>query len=332
MKIKSLIRTMGKITTPSCTEFEIDPETGKSKVNKDDEKSFTAGEHSLFITDEIGHGNEVRIEKDGINALIQLGVLPVETLPATESIVVDLTDPQKYKLYDVWIGDFMTKYENSAACQSINNMLKEFRNAKPEDKIYFHIDSCGGSIDEGLQFMYEARKYFTPENIATEVANKAYSMGSMLMTIGALRIGTQDSSIMLHDYVMGTNGQGQSLKDISEHAEERFNSLTKSLYVETGYMTNAEWERFKDGKEFWLSSKKAAERGLLTHVILRNGDIVTSEDFIKICNGVPTEEEATILEAQEKAEKASAKKKKAAAKKIKKAKADKLTKKKSKKA
>jgi hypothetical protein len=136
---------------------------------------------------------------------------------------------------------------------------------------------------------------------------------------------------MLHDYAMGTNGQGQSLKDISEHAEERFNSLTKSLYVETGYMTNAEWERFKDGKEFWLSSKKAAERGLLTHVILRNGDIVTSEDFIKICNGVPTEEEATILEAQEKAEKASAKKKKAAAKKIKKAKADKLTKKKSKK-
>jgi ATP-dependent protease ClpP protease subunit len=306
-----------KPTQSDMPEFEIDPETGKLKLEKDDGKSFSAGEHSLFVTDEMGPGNEVMIDAEGISALVQLGVMPPEAAQNTDGILVDMAGPQKYKHYDVWIGDFMTKYESSATCQNLNKLLRELSKANPEDKVYFHIDSHGGSIDEGLQFMYEARKYFEPENIATEVSSKAYSMGSMLMTIGDVRIGTEDGSIMLHDYAAGMGGQGQKIKDFSEHAEERFNSLTKSLYVDAGYMTNAEWERFKDGKEFWLSSEKAAKRGLLTHIILRSGNIVSAEDFLRICAGEPTEEEAAILAvtAAAEAEQAKAEKKAANAKK-----------------
>ena len=276
--------------------------TSSTEKKDDDVKTFTAGEHSLFITEEIRPGQEIAVDKAGMAAMVAAGLFPPEAA-GVDNLVLDLVGPQKVKKYELWIGDMMTSYDGNSSVNNLQRMLKELRSANPEDVCEVYIDSNGGSIDEGLRLMYAIQETFAKENIKTIISAKGYSMGSQLLTIGSTRVGIEDGAIMLHDYATGTGGSGQSIKDYVEHTEARFNALTKALYVEPGYMTQAEWDRYKDGKEFWLTTIQAAERGLLTEVILREGNTVTAEEYVIFINGSKEPKKVTKKKPAKKAPK-----------------------------
>jgi len=222
---------------------KADKETDKNK----DSTTFTAGEHSLFIL----------------------------KVTATKKVAA-------HNIYTLYLGDFETQ-EYSDGCTRLNKMLHELKKAnKSKDLIICEIDSNGGYIDEGLRFMAIIKQYFDKSNITTIINAKGYSMGSHLFIIGGKRITIEDGALMLHTYVAGNYGKGINIKDYVEHTEERFNTLAKEQYVTPGYMNTTEFEDYKKGVEFWLTTKGMVKRGVATHVILRDGNTVTAKEYNKL--------------------------------------------------
>jgi ATP-dependent protease ClpP protease subunit len=279
-------------TPPSSTsEQDIDEMIGQVLGGQEDpstkEKTMSAGYHTLTIKKEEVKGQELIIDAENVEAMKKSGALPESFEHEYISMELPPTDVD-HDIYELYVGDFMTKAFGEMMTMSditnLNLMLNAIKKGKAEDEIAISIDSNGGSIDEGLRLMYAIRRTFLPESITTILAPKGYSMGSHMFLIGQTRIIYEDSAIMLHDYSTGYGGKGTQIKDYIEHSEERLNKLTYTSYVTPGYITKEEYAEYKIGKELWFTADAMIERGMATHVILRDGTVITAEEFKELAS------------------------------------------------
>ena len=258
---------------------------GLDSTKEDNEKTISAGHHTLTVNKQELDNSEMVIDTEQIEQMKQSGALPADF--AQEFIVIDLPPTEKeHDEYNLYLGDFMVKSQDDQMSNSdatnLNLMLSMIKKANIEDEMVINIDSNGGSIDEGLRFMYAIRRTFDAEKITTILAPKGYSMGSHIFTIGHTRVVYEDGAVMLHDYSTGVGGKASVIKDYIEHSEARLNELAYSSYVTPGYITKEEYAEYKIGKELWFTASEMVTRGIATHVILRNGTVVSAEEFVKI--------------------------------------------------
>ena len=54
-------------------------------------------------------------------------------------------------------------------------------------------------------------------------------------------------------------------------------------------------------EEFWITSIDGAKRGLFTHIVLRNGDLVTAQEFLRLKGEEPEEPKKTKAAPKRKA-------------------------------
>ena len=82
---------------------------------------------------------------------------------------------------------------------------------------------------------------------------------------------------MWHSYAGGFMGKRQDMLDHLEHEDKRLETfLMGTLHP---YFNKTEIKKMNQGKDFWIDTKEACQRGICTHVAI-NGTLVTADAYI----------------------------------------------------
>lgn len=146
----------------------------------------------------------------------------------------------------------------------------------PDKDINLYINSPGGSVTAGLA-IYDTMQYIKP-NVSTMCVGQAASMGALLLCAGTKgkRFALPHSRVMIHQpWAGGISGQAT---DIEIHAREIL-TMREKLNAILARQTGKDVEQIANDTErdHFLSAQKAAEYGLIDHVLERRADAVSGE-------------------------------------------------------
>ncbi len=138
----------------------------------------------------------------------------------------------------------------------------------PDKDIHLYINSPGGSVSAGMA-IYDTMEYIKPD-VSTICIGMAASMASVLLAAGTKgkRYALPYSRVMIHQPLGGAQGQAS---DIAIHAKEilRIREEMNGILAEhTG--KSPEQIKLDTERDHYLTSKEAAEYGLIDEVLTRN--------------------------------------------------------------
>jgi ATP-dependent Clp protease, protease subunit len=149
----------------------------------------------------------------------------------------------------------------------------------PHKDIYLHINSPGGSVNDGLA-IYDTMNHIRPD-VCTICYGFAASMGAFLLGAGAKgkRRSLPSSRIMIHQPSGGA--QGQAI-DIEIQAKEILYTKQQINQRMANYTGQSLEQIEKDTeRDFYLSAQEAVEYGLIDQVIspwmLRQAQSLTTQ-------------------------------------------------------
>ncbi len=138
----------------------------------------------------------------------------------------------------------------------------------PEQDIHLYINSPGGSVSAGLA-IYDMMQ-FIKVDVATYCMGMAASMGSLLLTAGAKgkRFALPNSSVMVHQPLIGGGGISGQASDIEIHAKEMLKTKKRltEIYVDHTGKSYDELEKAMD-RDNYMTAEQAKEFGLIDEVI-----------------------------------------------------------------
>lgn len=219
----------------------------------EDRKEFSTDYHSLFI-EEVP---EEQIPLDDEDGNIIPGIYASEP---------------SYDVYKFYVGDF------SEEGTGLHPILDRIKKANQTDYLEFHIDSNGGSVNEGKLF-YDMINHFDPDNVAAFL-NTGYSMGALLFCMVENRIVHEFSDLMFHDYSTFMYGKAGDLETSHKHSSTHLRNFFKKFTVDKGFLTNEEFEQMLIGKEFWMDTKEMCQRGIASHVKTVDG-IISAKSYLE---------------------------------------------------
>lgn len=213
-----------------------------------------------------------------------------------------------YTHYDLYLGTFAEKDRGG------HELFYTLRQAGDEDTLDIRIYSHGGSIEEGKQLQNIINEYF-PGRTRTILDAAGYSMGAFAFCMGNERIIFENSTLMFHDYSHMVGGKGGEIESQVIHNSQSIRDFIYSTIVPYGYITDDEFKKMLDGKDFWMDAVEICERGIATHIII-NGFKICSELYVRYVDENITYEEMTTGIINEKNKKKKTSKKKTSKKKI----------------
>lgn len=169
--------------------------------------------------------------------------------------------PAEIRLYgiigwDVTAGDFLNELATISA-----------------DAIDVHIATDGGSVDDGIAILNALRAHSA--SITTINDAQALSAGSFIMQAGEQRVMMPNSTMMIHDAMIGfayAEGNAADLREFATLVAKYADQLDKtsdniaSIYAErTGKGTAASWRQVMLD-ETWYSAQEAVDAGLADSV------------------------------------------------------------------
>ena len=140
----------------------------------------------------------------------------------------------------------------------------------PNKDIYMYINSPGGVVTSGLA-IYDTMQYIRPD-VATVCMGQAASMGSLLLTAGAMdkRYSLPHARIMTHQPSGGFQGQAT---DIEIHAKEIINlrGRLNAIYEKHSGKTIKQIEKIME-RDTFMSPEEALDMGLIDEVVTERPD------------------------------------------------------------
>jgi ATP-dependent Clp protease protease subunit len=137
-----------------------------------------------------------------------------------------------------------------------------------EKDIHLYINSPGGSVTAGMG-IYDTMQFIKPD-VSTICVGMAASMGSLLLTAGAIgkRFALPNAEVMIHQPLGGVRGQAT---DIKIHADWIIKTKQKlnQIYVDRTGQPLDKIERDTDRDNF-MSAEEARAYGLIDKVITGN--------------------------------------------------------------
>ncbi|AET56827.1 ATP-dependent clp protease proteolytic subunit [Paenibacillus terrae HPL-003] len=137
----------------------------------------------------------------------------------------------------------------------------------PEKDINLYINSPGGSVTAGMG-IYDTMQFIKPD-VSTICVGMAASMGSLLLTAGALgkRYALTNSEVMIHQPLGGIQGQAS---DMLIHADWIIKTRAKlnQIYVERTGQPLEKIERDTD-RDFFMEADEAKAYGIIDQVLSR---------------------------------------------------------------
>ena len=122
------------------------------------------------------------------------------------------------------------------------------RHANPEDSIKIYINSYGGDLFAGLQFMRVLAE--TQATVICSVEGACMSAATMIFLSADQYEITPNSSFMIHNYSGGTFGKGGEMYDSIVHERKWSERLLHEVY--DGFLSNTEIKALLDNKDLWM--------------------------------------------------------------------------------
>lgn len=224
---------------------------------------------------------EERFYTDGYNTLfIKDGEIPLEVNIDGVSYVATINTNN----YIYHVGEF------SQEGPSEHEVVNKLREAEPNDTLEVRIDSPGGSVYSGIK-LYNVINDRFKGRCTTVLDPIGCSMGALSFCMGDRRIAYEFSSIMFHDYSTFEYGKSGEVEKSLKHSAKVIDSLFKRLVVDSGFLTDREFKKMKDGVDFWFDAEEMARRGIATHIIC-GGEVFTSEEYLGNKSGTASKEES----------------------------------------
>lgn len=171
-----------------------------------------------------------------------------------------------------------------------HKIINKISRSRYTDSITLLIASNGGSVNEGVQIISAVTTNFNASGIKTRCYANAYSMAALVFCIGTSRIVTESTRMMIHNYSVSTRGKGNNIVDMIDSATNLYNTLAKKYLLDSGYITQREFEDVMNGKDLWLNCIELCERGIATDVHVGTNSL-TAEKYLALLNGDTTEGE-----------------------------------------
>ena len=122
------------------------------------------------------------------------------------------------------------------------------RHAKPDDTIKIYINSYGGDMFTGIQFMRVLSE--TEALVICSVEGACMSAATMIFLCADQFEVTPHSMFMFHNYSGGTFGKGGEMYGQIQHERKWSETLLKEIY--DGFLTTEEIKSLLDNKDMWM--------------------------------------------------------------------------------
>lgn len=136
------------------------------------------------------------------------------------------------------------------------DMFDLIRHCRHDDVVKLYINSCGGNLFTGIQFLRVLSE--TNALVIVSIEGACMSAATLLfLSADSVEI-TPHSSIMIHNYSGGTFGKGNEMHLQIQHERKWAESLFRDVYED--FLTTDEIQAVIDGKDIWLDSDDVMER------------------------------------------------------------------------
>lgn len=156
---------------------------------------------------------------------------------------------------------------NDEVSSSIVAQMLFLESVSPDDDINFYINSPGGSITAGMA-IYDTMNFIKP-NVSTICVGLAASMGSFLLTAGAIgkRYALPNSEILIHQPSVYGGFKGQAT-DIKIHTEWllRTKSKLNRIYSEKTGQPIEKIEKDTE-RDYFMSAHEALDYGIIDKIL-----------------------------------------------------------------
>ena len=130
------------------------------------------------------------------------------------------------------------------------------RHARADDTIKIYINSYGGDMFTGIQFMRVLAE--TEALVVCSVEGACMSAATMIFLCADQFEVTPHSMFMFHNYSGGTIGKGGEIYDQVRHERKWSERLLKEIYE--GFLTDTEIQSLLDNRDMWMDVDEVISR------------------------------------------------------------------------
>jgi len=136
------------------------------------------------------------------------------------------------------------------------DMIQQIRMAQPDDDIFIYLNNRGGLVDTGIQIINSFDE--CQGVVHTVVDGIAASIAAIMWLAGHQRTVLNHGSLMLHNFSAGVSGKGHEIMETVMGYNSYILEMFK-LYT-TPFLTDEEYAKMIDGKDYWFSANQIRER------------------------------------------------------------------------
>ena len=175
---------------------------------------------------------------------------------------------RSYDIFSRLLNDriiFLSDEVNDATASLVVAQMLFLEAQDPTKDISFYINSPGGSVTAGMA-IYDTMQYIKCD-VSTICIGMAASMGAFLLSAGTKgkRIALPRSEIMIHQPLVGAQGQASDIKIRAELILRTRDMLNKILSENTGRPIE-QIERDTDRDNF-MTAQQALEYGIIDRIL-----------------------------------------------------------------
>lgn len=136
------------------------------------------------------------------------------------------------------------------------DMIQQIRMAQAEDDVFIYLNNRGGLVDTGIQIINAFDE--CQGVVHTVIDGIAASIAAVIWLAGHQRTVLNHGSLMLHNFSAGVSGKGHEILETvmgyNSYILEMFKMYT------TPFLTDEEYAKMIDGKDYWFSANQIKER------------------------------------------------------------------------
>jgi ATP-dependent protease ClpP protease subunit len=215
-----------------------------------------------------------------------------------ESRVLDiyLYGEIKAKTRHWWTGEIE---ESTTSAEHIRGILSE---AGAVDSINIYINSCGGSVSEGIAIYNQLKRQTAYKTVYIDAY--AYSIASVIAMAGDKVVLPSNTTMMIHNAMMGCFGNSKELRKAADDLDVINEASCNSYLIKAGEKISREKLNELLEAETFLGADQALELGLVDEIanpvdISKSTEVVEqakknrnplakcAEDFLQKAKSIP---------------------------------------------
>lgn len=168
--------------------------------------------------------------------------MDLDDIEVTSSSAGRITPKVQAQLHEFYI---------SGTIKSPDNYIEWFdiiRHARPNDTVKIYLNSYGGDMFTGIQFMRVLAE--TDATVVCSVEGACMSAATMIFLCADQFEVTPHSMFMFHNYSGGTFGKGGEMYGQIQHERKWSETLLNEIYED--FLTKEEIKSLLDNKDMWM--------------------------------------------------------------------------------